>query len=291
MSIFEKNKDRLGTINIEKLEGYIKYDNYLGRTTLPPPGNQPAVVVPLDYTDVVRVEKYRGAIDSVEVLCIKLIEQYRELIKVLKIKFNTSEISYQKNNDFEPFWNNPYYGEMDAKLAMSVIKTFKPKIIMEIGGGNTTKFFRKAIHDEKLNTKIISIDPCPRAEIDYICDEILKFNLLDVPLDCFDRLNKGDILSLDGSHLVFHGSDVPYFFLTVLPLIKEGVYVHIHDIYLPFEYPEECDKLYYNEQYLIAAFLLNNNEWEIFLPTHYLYKKEMLEMDGCSFWLKKKKVS
>ena len=112
--------------------------------------------------------------------------------------------------------------------------------------------------------------------------------LQELPLARFADLKPGDVLFYDGSHLVFHGSDVTHFFLRVLPRVAAGVFVHIHDIFLPNEYPEHFDLRYYNEQYLLAAMLTFPGPWEILAPVNYLKQKNVLSDGGCSFWMRRR---
>jgi predicted O-methyltransferase YrrM len=176
---------------------------------------------------------------------------------------------------------------MDARLAYAFTRMRAPARVVEIGSGNSTRFFRLAIQDGNLPTRLTAIDPSPRLEISKVADEVMAESIVDVPLEFFSSLSSGDILFFDGSHLCFHGTDVTHFFLRVLPEVPRGVLVHVHDIWLPDEYPEHFDNRYYNEQYLLAAFLLNNAEWQTIVPVHYLFHKNILPGDGGSFWLKR----
>jgi hypothetical protein len=92
------------------------------------------------------------------------------------------------------------------------------------------------------------------------------------------NLDAGDILFIDSSHCVRLASDVNYLFLQVLPRLRPGVIVHVHDIYLPYEYPRVHffgpNKMFWNEQYLLEALLSENPHWEILLPG-YLVQKDM----------------
>ena len=190
-------------------------------------------------------------------------------------------------DDISPYWNNPYFNRADARAAYAYARVRNPERIVEIGSGNSTKFFRKAISDGGLRTRLIAIDPEPQADVSRVADEILRTPVQEVPLDLFRSLSAGDILFFDGSHLCFHGSDVPHFFLRILPEVAPGVLVHVHDILLPDEYPEHFDNRYYNEQYVLAGFLLYNSEWIPALPVHYLYTQGLLPADGGSFWMEK----
>jgi hypothetical protein len=142
-----------------------------------------------------------------------------------------------------------------------------PRLYVEIGSGNSTKFIKRAQQDHRLRTRIVSIDPLPRAEIDELCDETRREPLEATDLAVFDELTAGDIVLMDGSHRVFTNSDVSVFFLEVLPRLKTGVLVYIDDIYLPFDYPPEWTPRYYSEQYMLAVLLLSEAErYEVVLP-------------------------
>lgn len=166
-----------------------------------------------------------------------------------------------------PYWLNNFFTGLDATALYGFISLKKPAIYFEIGSGNSTKFARQAIIDQKLNTKIISCDPFPRAEIDAICDEVIRSPVEDIDLVVFDQLCAGDILFIDNSHRTFMNSDATVVFLDILPRLAKGVIVHIHDIFLPLDYPKEWSERYYSEQYLLAASLLaKESNFDILLP-------------------------
>jgi len=104
----------------------------------------------------------------------------------------------------------------------------------------------------------------------------------------FRTLESGDILFHDGSHLVFNGTDTTHLFLEILPIVASGVIVHIHDISLPSEYLESFDFRGYNEQYMLAAFLLGGSDWEVLLPLSYLNAINVIGGGGMSFWMRKR---
>jgi hypothetical protein len=108
-----------------------------------------------------------------------------------------------------------------------------------------------------------------------------------MPLSTFDVLDPNDLLFWDGSHLVFNGTDTVRLFLEVMPRLKSGVMVHIHDISLPFEYFSFFDGRWYAEQYLLAAALLAGHNWQIEAPVCYLKAKGKLKFGGGSFWMRK----
>lgn len=162
----------------------------------------------------------------------------------------------QPDDPLEPYWNNGWIGGTNAIALYCLPAMYGSKRYVEVGSGNSTKFVRRSIKDNRLATRIISIDPHPRAEIDALCDEIHRFGLESADLSVFDGLAAGDIVVLDGSHRCFQNSDVTVFFLEVLPRLPKGVVIYIDDIYLPYDYPPEWAQLHYSEQYILAAMLL-----------------------------------
>lgn len=177
----------------------------------------------------------------------------------------------------EPYWLNGWFPGLDAITLYGFIVEKKPKSYIEIGSGNSTKFARKAITDHNLKTKIISIDPHPRAEINSICDQVIRQSLEEIDLSLFESMTSEDILFVDNSHRSFQNSDVTVFFLEILPNLPAGTIYGIHDIFLPDDYPKHWQDRYYNEQYLLAAYLLGGADGdEIILPNNYISQQQNL---------------
>lgn len=153
-------------------------------------------------------------------------------------------------------WHNGWLPALDMVANYSLLAKHGPRRYLEIGSGESTKLARKAIVDRKLDTEIISIDPAPRAEVDGLCDRVVRSRLEDADLAVFDEIEPGDMIFFDGSHRCFMNSDVAVFFLDVLPRLPSGVLVGIHDIDLPWDYRPEWIQRYYSEQYMLAAHLL-----------------------------------
>ncbi len=203
----------------------------------------------------------------------------------------------------EPCWINGWMPALDGVALYGYMVIHKPNIYMEVGSGNSTMFARKAIVDHNLETRIVSIDPCPRVEVTEICDESIRKPVEEVELQIFDRLDKNDILYIDNSHRVFMNSDATTMFLDVIPRLRSGILVEIHDITLPYDYPTEWVNRYYSEQYLLAAYILAKGHiFDIILPSMFishdnelrsiltpLWEKEEMknvETHGCSFWIR-----
>jgi len=161
---------------------------------------------------------------------------------------------------------------MDAVSLYGLVCEFRPKKIIEIGSGHSTRFARRAILDNSIATKITSIDPTPRADIKELCDLHIQAPLEDTDLHLFDDLEAGDFLFVDSSHRTFPNSDVTIVFMDLLPRIPAGVVVHFHDIFWPLDYPPDWADRYYSEQYLLGAYLLGDagSRVEILLPNAFI---------------------
>lgn len=162
-----------------------------------------------------------------------------------------------------PNWKNGFIGGLEAVGLYCLPAIRGSRLYVEIGSGNSTKFVRRSITDHGLATRIVSIDPNPRAEIDRLCDEVIRQPLEEVDLAVFDAVAPGDVVMFDGSHRCFQNSDVTVFFLEVLPRLRPGVLVYIDDIFLPYDYPPAWAARHYSEQYVLAAAMLAN-------PSRYL---------------------
>lgn len=232
-------------------------------------------------------------------------EEYKKwLNEALKYKHEIWEIrDLKKETDpHKPVWNNGYLPGLDIIGIYTMISSLKPRKYVEIGSGNSTKVVKKAILENKLSTKIISIDPCPRAEIDDLADEIIREPLENIDYSFLFDLKENDILFVDNSHRILPNSDSMVFFLEIFPKLNQGVIVQIHDIYIPYDYPQVmCDR-FYSEQYGLAMYLLANPEkFKILLPNYFVFEDDELlkitsplwehnnlknvEKHGGSFWL------
>ena len=231
-------------------------------------------------------------------------ESYESLLKqFLEASQLYANIPIQADPDdpTRPCLKNPWLPGLDSFALYSMIGICKPKRYIEVGSGYSTKFARQAIKDYKLDTKLISIDPQPRAEIDALCDVVIRQPVEMVDLETFDSLEANDILFIDNSHRSFLNSDVTITFLDIIPRLNQGVLVEIHDIFLPFDYPPHWVERYYNEQYLLAAYLLaEGTRFEIVLPNAFISKDSSLQKmmkplfstlngvssGGGSFWIR-----
>jgi hypothetical protein len=185
----------------------------------------------------------------------------------------------------QPAWENDYWGTLDALAQCSALRKRNPELYVEIGSGWSTLFARRAIDDFGLRTKIVSIDPSPRAEVDASCDEVIRQRLEDVDVALFDRLGPGDILLFDGSHTALMNSDATVVFLEVMPRLERGVLLGIDDVFLPWDYHPTWVSRIYGEQYLLAAFLLGGAAgWTVRFPAWWLVEHSALNARFEPLW-------
>jgi len=204
-----------------------------------------------------------------------------------------------------PGQKRPFRG-VDALVAYCMVRHFEPESIVEVGSGWSSLVLGQAAAKNK-NSALICIDPFPsnfvRKGIPALRSLIEK-KVQDIDLEFFTQLDSGDILFIDSSHTVKIGGDVNYLFLEVLPRLKPGVIVHVHDIFLPFDYRRDwvVDEFrFWTEQYLLQAFLAFNSEFEVLLANSYLnhYHQQDLKAAfpdlsswaGGSFWMRRKPVA
>jgi hypothetical protein len=170
-------------------------------------------------------------------------------------------------------YNNGLFEAVDAEIAYCMVRHFKPRRIVEIGGGFTTRLLAAALLENRKEggraCELITIEPFP--------DELLvkgfpglsmliANRVQEISLDLFSSLKENDILFVDSSHVVSIGSDVCYEILNILPALQKGVVVQFHDIFLPCDYPETAvlkNLCFWTEQYLLQAFLIFNHEFEV----------------------------
>lgn len=172
--------------------------------------------------------------------------------------------------------SNDYYTTPDAEVLYAIVQLHKPNRIIEIGSGYSTQLFRLAIKDAGLTTRLISIDPDPRQEISRYSDEVIRERVEHLKdLTFFRGLDPNDILFVDSSHEIKPGNDLLHIVFDILPVLAQGVLIHFHDIFLPYEYPKEWvieNRWNWTEQYLVQALLTGNDSFEVLWPGYYLQR-------------------
>jgi Methyltransferase domain len=209
-------------------------------------------------------------------------EYAKRLSGFCKLKDELSHIPDDSSEEsLEPCWGpQRFFSSLDAVALYGMLVEFRPKKLVEVGSGYSTKFARRAIREHALPTRITSIDPHPRAEVDQICDSVIRRPLEEVDLGVFEDLEPGEFLFIDSSHRTFTNSDVTIVFMDLLPRLRQGVLVHIHDIFWPYDYPPEWNDRYYSEQYLLGAYLLGTGTpgAKVLLPNAFIaHDRELAE--------------
>lgn len=256
--------------------------------------------VPYSYKEKIRTPDENDSISWIEQKLLKEEEKYLGLIEDsqhYKDQFRSFETADPSNVN-TPRFNQSWFPGADGAMAYTLVRKLKPSKVIEVGSGHSTRWLRKAAQDEGINTFIHSIDPVPRREIDNICDDITRSSVTDVDSSFFDQLKSGDFLFIDCSHIAMPGSDVDMLFTQVLPRLPKGVIIHVHDIFLPFGYPNHWHWRGYNEQMLVLALLGTPNAYEILWPSYWMAKRHRSNLEQnniklnpgaieTSFWLKK----
>jgi hypothetical protein len=169
------------------------------------------------------------------------------------------------------FLDNGLYESVDAELLYAMVRRFQPQRVTELGSGMSTLVIADA---RERNGRAdpaghVVYDPFMRDDLAPAIRRIAEPRLVsatDIPIDEFKALEAGDLLFVDTTHTVKVGGEVNRIVLDVLPVLAPGVLVHVHDIYLPFEYPREFAEernFFWAEQYLLQAFLAFNDEFEV----------------------------
>jgi len=206
------------------------------------------------------------------------------------------------------YLNNRLFIHGDAVVLYGLLRRFRPRRVIEVGSGFSSALMLDTVerHPE-LETELVFIEPfsarlstllrdVPRARY-----RVLDIMVQDVPLAEFSGLEAGDFLFNDSSHVAKTGSDVNFLVFEVLPILRPGVIVHVHDILWPFEYPQRWVvelRWSWNEAYLLRAFLQFNTAFEIILFNSYVGERRRsfleermpraLEYPGASLWLRRR---
>jgi hypothetical protein len=166
--------------------------------------------------------------------------------------------------------DNPFYGPGDAELLFALLRHEPPLRILELGSGWSTHIARAAAPDADL----VAVDPQPQLALPAGTRHE-PIDAVQLPLDRFAALEAGDVLFVDTTHVVKRGGEVTRVVLGVLPRLRQGVRVHFHDVFLPYDYPRQFYALggHFSEQYLLAALLTGTDEWEVEVAAQALHRE------------------
>ena len=184
-----------------------------------------------------------------------------------------------KNSDPLKFsMGNGAFESGDAEFLYQTVRHLKPRNIIEIGSGNSTKIAHEAIQRNHAETGVmashICIEPYEMPWLERLGVKVERKLVEDCDLSIFQELTSNDLLFIDSSHMIRPQGDVLFEYLELIPTLQKGVIVHIHDIFSPRDYLEDWirkDVVFWNEQYLLEALLSNTNKYEIVAALNYLH--------------------
>jgi len=198
------------------------------------------------------------------------------------------------------YWNNPMFSHVDAIVYNCFVRYLRPRRIVEIGGGFSSMIAASALATSG-GGELFVVEPYPTDRLRSLPGAtLIEKPVQDVPVAFFaDALQAGDVLFIDSTHTVKCGGDCPYIYLQILPALARGVVIHAHDIYLPGMMPERWradHRMFWAEQYLLQAYLLDNPRVEVLFGTRYhqlVNPDRLLELtagkawpEGASFWFR-----
>jgi len=220
-------------------------------------------------------------------------EQIR-LVETFQAKFKPEYDAFPRSrpSDGQGFHlNNGWFEKVDAEILYSMVRHVRPSRMIEIGSGLTTLLSAAAIRknqdeDTGYGCSFTCIEPLPvRLNEGALPPDfnVIAKRVQDVPLELFQELNAGDILFIDSSHVCRTGSDVNYELLEIVPSLKAGIWVHFHDIFLPWEYPRSWvigSRRFLSEQYLLQAFLAFNRKFEVVWGSYHMLQSHPEALDA-----------
>jgi hypothetical protein len=211
-----------------------------------------------------------------------------------------------EHDDKSPFWfSNLTFEDFDAATLYAMLRHLKPKRYIEIGCGFSSLVSSRALkRNDEAGAKCEAIysDPCPRLPLGgvLVYGQLMEKRVQDLPLGIFSSLDAGDVLFIDTSHVLKLQSDVEHELLRILPSLKPGVWIHIHDIFTPYDYPDDWIfrplRLGLNEQYAVECLLSGGKTYQVEIPLHCLVREHFEAMKkffprgtarGQSLWIRK----
>jgi Methyltransferase domain len=202
-----------------------------------------------------------------------------ELLNLFNHSNELTNIPQEKINSLSFHFNNGTFESGDAEYWYQLIRHIKPKRIVEIGSGNSTLIAISALRLNQYDNPLYQyehtcIEPYEMPWLEETGVTVIRKKVEDMHLSFFKQLQENDILFIDSSHIIRPQGDVVFEYLELLPSLNKGVIVHVHDIFSPKNYPEKWIKdevLFWNEQYLLEAFLIHNTSWKIIGAVNFLH--------------------
>jgi hypothetical protein len=206
-------------------------------------------------------------------------EEQLRILGTFNFSGELEDIPHDKPDGREFYMNNDTFKSGDAEYWYQLVRLKRPKRIFEIGSGNSTLMAVRAIRrshqeDPGYRCKHVCIEPYEMPWLDELPISVIRKKVEEVEVSFFSELEENDVLFIDSSHVIRPQGDVLFEYLELLPTLKKGVIVHVHDIFSPRNYPAQWlvdDVKLWNEQYLVEAFLSHNSSWKIIGALNYLH--------------------
>ena len=234
-----------------------------------------------------------------------------QLELMTKFQFNDELVRFpvDRPSDRGFFYENGFFESGDAEFLYNMIRLYKPHRIFEIGSGQSTLLAISAVEanrgeDATYHCEHVCIEPYEAGWLEQFNVNVVRKPVQLIDVSFFGQLDNNDILFIDSSHIIRPQGDVLFEYLEILPILKPGVLIHIHDIFSPKDYLTEwieSDVCFWNQQYLLEAFLSYNSEFKIigalnFLKHHYpdelteacpVLGQQLESREPGSFWLRR----
>ena len=186
------------------------------------------------------------------------LEEELELLKKLQADVDISTLA-SLASDCEFTWRNSQFAHSDALNLSFFLKRMEIKRVIEIGSGWSSRITCSILNESGSND-ITCIDPEPRADLSHLPINFIKSPVQSIEPRIFtDQLEPGDLLFIDSSHTLKAGSDCLFIYSQIVPNLKPGVFVHIHDLYLPYARPIKDlieRRLFWHEDYAVLFLML-----------------------------------
>jgi len=248
----------------------------------------------------------------------KAIEQPRRWLKIdfhedealqllptlAKYSSELDSIPYERHGNDTPYWfDNMSFTDFDAAALYGILRHHKPKRYIELGCGFSSFISSMALAKNIVEgnpCEAIYADPMPRRDMNKMLatGKLICERMQNLPIEMFQQLEADDVLFIDTSHVLKIQSDVVRELLEIIPALKPGVLIHIHDIFSPYDYPvdwaEKKIRLSCNEQYAVECLLIGGSLCRVMLPLYLLWCERRQELQKLfsrgkdrphSFWL------
>jgi len=209
------------------------------------------------------------------------VDKQLELLSQFIYADELADIAEVKTGKLDFHLKNGVFESGDAEYWYQLIRAKKPNRIIEIGSGHSTLMAMKATRrnreqDPNCVCEHVCVEPYENLWLESVGISVVREKVEDLMLSFFSQLGENDILFIDSSHMIRPRGDVLFEFLELLPSLKKGVVVHVHDIFSPNNYPKdwvEGQVRFWNEQYLLEAFMSHNTSWEVIGALNFLHHK------------------